>query len=51
MRAMVHKVATLLGLICGLIVFGFWMSTVGNPHYVETVIGLFIASVVWFVVR
>lgn len=31
---------TLLGWIVGLAVFGLWMSIVGNPHVVETAIGL-----------
>ena len=34
--------AKLLGIIAGLAVFGFWMSIVGNPHVVETAIGLII---------
>lgn len=32
--------AKIAGLIVGLAVFGLWMSIVGNPHVVETVIGL-----------
>lgn len=28
----------------GLAVFGFWMTIVGNPHVVETVIGLCIGA-------
>jgi hypothetical protein len=51
MRENAAKIADLVGLICGLIFFGFWMNIVGNPHVVETVIGLVIAGAVWFVVR
>lgn len=32
--------ATLMGWVAGLLVFGVWMSIVGNPHVVETAIGL-----------
>ena len=41
----------LLGLVAGLGAFALWMSVVGNPHVVETVIGLVIAVVVGFFVR
>jgi hypothetical protein len=30
----------ILGIIVGLAVFGSWMSIVGNPHVVETVMGV-----------
>lgn len=30
--------------------FGLWMSIVGNPHVVETVLGLVLAAVVWLTV-
>lgn len=40
--------AKLLGLIVGLAVFGFWMSIVGNPHVVETVIGLLLSVIAGF---
>lgn len=33
----------IIGLIVGLVVFGIWMNIVGNPHVVETVLGLVIA--------
>lgn len=33
--------------IAALLVFGGWMSIVGNPHVAETVIGLVLALVVW----
>lgn len=34
------------GLIAALITFVIWIKMVGNPHVVETVIGLVIATVV-----
>ncbi len=40
--------AKYIGIIAGLAVFGVWMSIVGNPHVVETVIGLVIATGVGF---
>ncbi len=36
------KASVLFALVCGLLFFGIWMSIVGNPHVVETAIGLFI---------
>jgi len=41
--------AKLVGLVVALAVFGLWMQVVGNPHVVETVIGLLLASIagVW----
>lgn len=41
---------SLIGFVAGLVVFLFWMSIVGNPHVVETVIGLVIALFVWIFV-
>jgi len=38
----------LISLVAGLAVFGFWMSIVGNPHVVETVIGLIIGGYVGY---
>ena len=38
----------LISIICALIVFGFWMNIVGNPHVVETAIGIVIAVAVGF---
>lgn len=38
-------------IIAALLVFILWMRLVGNPHVVETVIGLVIAAFVWFWVR
>jgi len=32
------------GWVIGLAIFGVWMNIVGNPHVVETVIGLVIAT-------
>lgn len=37
------RIAVLLGLVSGLLFFGVWMSIVGNPHVVETAIGLLMA--------
>ena len=39
-----------LGIGAGLGAFGIWMWVVGNPHVVETVIGLVIGVAVGFVV-
>ena len=41
----------LISLVCSLAVFGFWMNIVGNPHVVETVIGLVIAITVGVLVN
>jgi hypothetical protein len=35
--------AKIAALIVGLGIFGGWMSIVGNPHVVETIIGLALA--------
>ena len=40
--------AKVVGIIVGLAVFGFWMSIVGNPHVVETVLGVVIGLVAGF---
>ncbi len=40
--------AKLIEIIAGLAVFGFWMNIVGNPHVVETVLGLIIGTSVGF---
>ena len=40
-------VIKLISFIAGLVVFGFWMSIVGNPHVVETVIGLILGALAW----
>lgn len=37
--------AKLIGLVVALAVFAVWMRIVGNPHVVETVIGLIIAAI------
>ena len=37
------KISTVVAVILGLLFFGIWMSIVGNPHVVETVIGLVMA--------
>jgi protein-S-isoprenylcysteine O-methyltransferase Ste14 len=41
---------TALGIFAALVVFGSWMSIVGNPHVVETVLGLVIAVAIFFLV-
>lgn len=33
---------------CGIAVFVGFMSLVGNPHVVETIIGLCLGAIVWF---
>lgn len=35
----------ILGLVAALAVFSAWLSVVGNPHVVETVIGLVLAAI------
>jgi len=40
--------AKFLGLIAALAVFSAWLSVVGNPHVVETVIGLVLAAIAGF---
>lgn len=37
-----EKFAIGLGWVIGLAIFGGWMSIVGNPHVIETSIGLVI---------
>jgi hypothetical protein len=39
--------AKLAGLIAGLAVFAVWMSIVGNPHVVETAMGVGISGCVY----
>ncbi len=34
-----------ISIVVGLIVFAIWMNIVGNPHVVETVIGVVLATV------
>jgi multisubunit Na+/H+ antiporter MnhE subunit len=41
----------LISLVCSLAIFGFWMNIVGNPHVVETVLGLVIAITVGVLVN
>jgi hypothetical protein len=40
--------AKILGLVAALTVFSAWLSVVGNPHVVETVIGLVLAATAGF---
>lgn len=42
--------AKLLGLVAALVVFSGWMSIVGNPHVVETVIGIVLSIFAGFFV-
>ena len=42
------RIRTLLAMVSGLLFFGIWMSIVGNPHVVETVIGLVMAACIGF---
>lgn len=43
-----HRRATLIGAMTGIGFFVLWMRMVGNPHVVETVIGLVMAAyIVW----
>jgi hypothetical protein len=42
--------AKILGVVASLAVFSGWLSVVGNPHVVETVIGLLLAVIAgWWV--
>lgn len=36
---------SLIALVIWLAIFGMWMKVVGNPHVVETVIGLVLATI------
>lgn len=45
-----HKNAGLISIIVTLTVFIGWLSLVGNPHVVETVIGVIIAVIAGFYV-
>ena len=40
----------IIGIIAGLSIFGFWMNIVGNPHVVETILGLIISIVCGYVI-
>ena len=40
----------LIGLVAGLAVFALWMSNVGNPHVIETIVGVVLALIVWLYV-
>ena len=41
----------MISVIAALAAFGAWMNIVGNPHVVETVIGLVIALIVGVMVN
>lgn len=40
--------AKVLGLVAAFAIFSVWLSVVGNPHVVETVIGLVLAAIAGF---
>lgn len=40
--------AKILGLVAALVVFAVWMRMVGNPHVIETVIGVVLAAISGF---
>lgn len=40
MKKFLHSKALPIGIITGIGTFLFWISLVGNPHVVETVLGL-----------
>jgi Flp pilus assembly protein TadB len=46
---MLSRYATIIGVVAGLAIFAVWMTIVGNPHVVETVLGVVFATVggVW----
>lgn len=44
-------IITLTSIIAALLVFGFWMNIVGNPHVVETVMGVIISITVGVLVN
>jgi hypothetical protein len=40
--------AKILGIAAAVIVFLIWHSLIGNPHVIETIIGLVLASIAGF---
>jgi putative flippase GtrA len=40
--------AKILGIAAAVIIFLIWMGLVGNPHVIETVIGVVIAAIAGF---
>lgn len=40
--------AKLIGIIVGVSTFALWLSVVGNPHVVETVIGVVLGCITGF---
>ena len=40
--------AAVWGLVAALVVFSIWLSVVGNPHVVETVIGMVLGAIAGF---
>jgi multisubunit Na+/H+ antiporter MnhE subunit len=45
------KAIKILSVLIAIIIFILWMSLVGNPHVVETVIGLLIATTSGFLIN
>lgn len=45
LQTVCRRVSVATGIIGGLAVFAIWMSIVGNPHLVETVLGILIAMI------
>lgn len=48
MKSILRSISALIGIIVGLAVFATWVSVVGNPHVVETVIGLLLGLAAGF---
>ena len=47
---MTPTLISIIRVIVGVVVFLFWLQIVGNPHVVETVLGLFIAiAAAWWI--
>ena len=40
----------IIGIISGLSIFGYWMNIVGNPHVVETILGMIISIICGYVI-
>lgn len=45
LQAVCRRLAVPTGVIAGLAVFALWMSIVGTPHVVETLLGVLIATI------
>lgn len=44
LRTLARRLSVPTGVIAGLAAFAWWVSIVGEPHVVETVLGLVIAT-------